>query len=345
MLRAERPVAVQETRKKEGVCYAWSDEGLELPVIDVTHPAFRLDLDDAALKSLVDEAVREMERRDKMPRFVQRLLLAFYLRESILAARISGSRGGYLDGIGTYLLKLGPENLGAGYAKGIDRKIASSLPCLSARLRLQNMAHLIANGVSGGLEASPGRALQLVNIAGGPAADSLNALTVLRRNRPELLAGRPIFVHVLDLDDHGPAFGARALAALRAEGAPLHDVEIVMRHTRYAWSDPAALKEFLVAIDEGIVAGSSEGGLFEYGSDREIVDNLRSFAQAVPSDTLFAGTISRTDGIARRLNGASGAALYLRDLDAFASLAEQAGWKVGQVVDSPLNRSIALRKT
>jgi len=65
---------------------------------------------------------------------------------------------------------------------------------------------------------------------------------------------------------------------------------------------------------------------------------------AVPADTQFAGTISRTDGIARRLNGASGAAVHLRELEAFAPLAEQTGWKVRQVLDSPLNRSIALRK-
>ena len=31
---------IPEQNKKPGVCYAVTDDGLELPVIDITHPAF-----------------------------------------------------------------------------------------------------------------------------------------------------------------------------------------------------------------------------------------------------------------------------------------------------------------
>ena len=35
---------IPETKKKPGVCYAPTDDGVELPVIDITHPAFALGL-------------------------------------------------------------------------------------------------------------------------------------------------------------------------------------------------------------------------------------------------------------------------------------------------------------
>jgi len=56
-----------------------------------------------------------------------------------------------------------------------------------------------------------------LNIAGGPAADSLNTLIVLYNNQPESFAQRQVFVDVLDFDEAGPAFGKAALAALSEE--------------------------------------------------------------------------------------------------------------------------------
>ena len=39
---------VPEAHKKAGVSYAFTDDGIELPVIDVTHPAFTIAPTDAA---------------------------------------------------------------------------------------------------------------------------------------------------------------------------------------------------------------------------------------------------------------------------------------------------------
>ena len=78
----------------------------------------------------------------------------------------------------------------AAYARPIDRRIAAALPVMAVRLRLADMATLLAEALAPTLEARPRHPLRLVNIAGGPAMDSLNALIVLRRDRPGVLDGR-----------------------------------------------------------------------------------------------------------------------------------------------------------
>jgi len=47
---------IPERNKRTGVCYALTDDGLELPVVDITHPAFAvnfeaIDLDDRSHRS------------------------------------------------------------------------------------------------------------------------------------------------------------------------------------------------------------------------------------------------------------------------------------------------------
>ena len=82
---------------------------------------------------------------------------------------------------------------------------------------------------------------------------------------------------MLDLDEAGPSFGKSALAALSEQGAPLAGLRIVFRHVRYDWSQTVELQSVLreSQADGAMVICSSEGGLFEYGSDQEIVSNLR----------------------------------------------------------------------
>jgi len=88
---------------------------------------------------------------------------------------------------------------------------------LGVRLRLQDMAYLMADTLVSALAEDPNRPPHFVNIAGVPAADSLNTLIVLNNNRPESLAQRQVFIDVLDFDEGGSAFGKAALAALSEE--------------------------------------------------------------------------------------------------------------------------------
>lgn len=192
---------------------AQTDDGQTWPVIDITHPAFAHEPTDAELEAAGAAFLAEAARRARIPRFIHRLILRVVLRKSLLGPGLLAASGGFVTGLNTYLLKLGPDNLPAG-ANAIDRRIAESFPAVSTRLRLKDVARLLAEDLGSRLVPSDARLLVLINIAGGPAADSLNALVLLRRAQPALLTGRRVEVRILDQDAPGASFAARcALAA------------------------------------------------------------------------------------------------------------------------------------
>ena len=332
-----------EHDKKPGVCYAVTDDGLELPVVDVTHPAFDAALSEERLPALVDHFLKEQRRFAKLPRWVRRVLLRFFMRGSRIGRGLRRADGQFLDSMTTYLFKLGPKNLGS-YAVPVDRRILMSLPAVSVRLRLSDMARLSADGLAARLAASATRPLYLLNIAGGPAIDSLNTLIVLRREHADLLAGRRITVHVLDADQHGPAFGARALQALQAPGAPLAGLEVAFHHDRYDWRDASGLTPALESAKRAgaLLAVSSEGGLFEYGSDDDIVANLRALRPRDDNGVFVVGSVTRDDEIIQTLKLTSTAATKPRGLAVFAALVAGAGWQVARSVARPLSDQVLL---
>ncbi len=334
--------SVPEPNKKPGVMYAFAPNGLELPVIDVEHPAFTVD--PAALEA----ATRPGAMRK--PSRIQAMMMRPMLRGSMLANAISGAGGGCASGLGTYMLKLGPGNLGDGWAKPIDRAIASSLPCLSARLRLELTARLEADAILALLRPRGGRSrLRIVNIAGGPSADTLNALMLARRREPGALDGADVAIEILDADDEGPGFAVSALDALTAAGGPLAGLRVSLERRPYDWNDAASLARRLRSIadsdDDSVGAViASEGGLFEYASDDAIRANLDAVRDFAPRDAVVVGTVSEAAGPAGSVNEATGTAARLRGLDAFLGVAGSAGWELASSVACPLSRCVALRR-
>jgi hypothetical protein len=328
-----------------GVCYAATDEGLELPAVDITHPAFACDPSPEEIAAQAARFLRESAHQQRLPRFLRERIVPFFLRRSRLGRGLLASSGTFLDGATTYLLKLGPENLG-GFGGKIDRKIVDSFPALAVRLRLRDMAHLLADGLVPALRARPGAPCHLLNLAGGPAADSWNALILLHREQPQLLAERAIRITVLDLDTAGPDFGRRALAALQDRGGPLHGLEVDFRHLPYDWRRTEDLRHELERLEPGAVAAaSSEGGLFEYGTDEEIVANLRALHRGTPDDAVMVGSVTRADGPARLVAESTGVATLLRGIEAFRPLARQAGWEIERSHPRPFSDNLRLRKS
>lgn len=344
------------TDAEQGICRAMTDEGIEVPIIDVTHPAFRLEMSREQIDAEMDKAVAAVRQHGAMPAEQQHAHMQLLL-QSFLAPRIAAAQGTVLGGMSTYFLKLGPDNLGA-YATSLDRVIAGSMPCLSCRLRLQDTARMTAEELVPALVARPAEPLNLVNIAGGPGMDSLNALIVLRREHPRLLDGRMVSIKILDVDASGPRFGSQALAALSSENGPLHGLAVRLQHVPFDWSKPSELGAILGAAGgapgrlpagerggaPGIIAGSSEGGLFDYASDEQVVSSLRQFADHSPADAFFIGSLSRGDGRARLLNEAGRAAIRIREVESFSALVGAAGWRVCRVGESPLSWEVVLRK-
>ena len=336
---------ILEKDKKTGVAYVFTEDGVELPVIDVAHPAFALELGEADLAELLQRFLHEEEQRRKIPAFLRRQFFKMGARQSVILRGLADASGTFLSGMNTYVFKLGPDNLGRAYASDLDRTIAASLSGVAVRLRLQDMAWLLADGLADTLQARPEAALHLLNIGGGPAIDSVNALIVLQRREPRLLAGRKVFVHVLDLHHEAPRFGARALAALLDAGAPLEGLDVSFDHVTYNWRVTETLRDLLARLDRDgdVIAVSSEGGLFEYGSDEEILTNLTVLSCDLAEGTVFAGSVTRADGPGRHLHASVGIPLQPRTLEEFKSLAAQGGWAVAEARVRPFSYNVLMK--
>lgn len=344
MQHSRHPATVPERQKIPGLCYAFSEGGLELPVLDLGQPVFAHETDAQELSRLAAEAASSLAAQARMPPFAQAAFARRMARSSILAREMLASHGGFMSGMGSYLCKLGPGALGAGYASELDRKLAGSLPCLNTGLRLKETARLLAEGLLGPLEREPERPLVLLNIAGGPAADSLNALLSIRRSRPALLEGRKVRVYVLDGDPSGPAFAAASLEALLAEGGPLSGLHAALIRISYDWNDAAPLGALVEAEAGSVVAASSEGGLLEYGSEEAIAANLRALAPA--RGAFFVASASRAEGGAGEFNKMESGSvrLRLRPAAALEALVSASGWTVAETAECPLSTVLRLNK-
>jgi hypothetical protein len=334
-----------EVQRTPGVRYAIAEDGLELPVIDITHPAFAVTISDEELNARIAEHERGLARFERLPRLAQRLILKATFRRTRLARSMTGASSSVLPGMDTYLLKLGPQNLGP-WASRSDRRFAAAAPLLGLRLRLQDMAQLLAEGLRPQLAAEPRMPLFMLNIAGGPAMDSLNALILLRKTEPSLLDGRRVRILVLDRADDGPAFGARALSALTEARGALQGVHVEWEHVRYDWQHAETLEAIAAreGLREAVCGASSEGGLFEYGDDRTIAANLEAIAASTSLATVLAGSVFRGDR--PPLHGSLVKfAVKPRTLPAFTDVATRAGWAVDELRLRPATFNVRLRRS
>ena len=332
---------VEEKRKIPGVCYAFSDDGVELPVPDVTHWAFLLDPGEEELRRREVAYLEGMRRWERLPSPVRRGLSWFFQRRSLLARAGTGTEGSLLSGMNTYLMKLGPRPLGKGYASALDRKVADELPPFGVRLRLRDQACLVAEALGGLLETGRTGPVLLWNIAGGTGMDSLNALIRIRKERPELLAGRGVRVLLLDPDEAGPRFGGRAAEALRGPGGPLEGMDLEVRRVPYDWTNPSDLRR--IRDREGTPwAGSSEGGLFEYGSDEEILSNLEVLREIAGPGFFLTGSVLRDNEVTRVMGRNSRLAIRYRGVAGFVPLAVRGGWEIRRTLDGPTIHSLLL---
>jgi hypothetical protein len=255
-------------------------------------------------------------------------------------AHLFTSDQGYLDSITTYLLKLRPEDLPPGFDSRIDRRIVDTPHAPLLLLRMQQIAKLTAAALQERLAGKPGAPLHLINIAGGPALDSMNALIFLNRSRAELL-NRSIAIDVLDAQADGPRFGANALVALQAAGAPLHGLDVAFTHRVYDWNDTAALRVLLVQIRDAVTVASSEGGLFEYGSDDAIVANLTALRQG--NVEFVAGSVTGSSDLRKEMIAQTRFKLHPRGLAGFAPLAARGGYAIAQSESGLFSDQVLLR--
>jgi hypothetical protein len=323
------------------VIRAATHDGLLLPVIDVTDPRFAIPDDADALRRLFEQLSAEAQRNRHLPKFVMHWLMRRAAKHSRLLRAMFAGDASFLDGTTTYLMKLGPDNLPPPYDSTMDRRVAGSPHLTLLRLRTQQVARLIADALAAELASRSSAPLSLINIAGGPAIDSMNALILLRRRDGDLLR-RAIAIHVLDQDEAGPAFGQNALAALLQEGGPLAGLDIAFHHHRYDWNEAAPLERLLggLSASAGIVAALSEGGLFEYGNDAAVIANLQALRGG--QATLVAGSVTNDEESRRRMMTMTRFKLIPRGIEGFAPLAKAGGWRIARAETARISEQVLL---
>ena len=329
------PVLIPEKERIPGVSYALTQQGIELPVIDVTHPSFAVDSSTAALEALRARVAVETLRWSRNPRWLQRLLMALVVRRSVLMRGLRSSAGTFLSGMNTYLIKLPPAHLASSFATPTDRRIAAKPQLMDVRLRLQIMADLLAEKLCQDLDRAPACApVFLLNIAGGPTMDSLNALILARHRAPASLSGRQIQIKVLDAHDEGPDFGRNALESLKTASGPLSGQDIRFTHQPYDWNKPELLRDVFKDLSSDTVSlGSSEGGLFHYAPDDVIRANLAMLRDCTGSGFSFAGSLTPDTPVNRASLGFSGAAMRFFRPEDFEALVHDTGWRIDRQVE------------
>ena len=95
-----------------------------------------------------------------------------------------------------------------------------------------------------------------------------------------------------------------------------------------------------LAADGAMIAASSEGGLFEYGSDEAIVANLKALRAG--GARLVAGSVTSSDEIHRRRITASRFKLIPRGIEGFAPLAARAAFTIARVEAAQLSDQVLL---
>lgn len=279
---------IPERNKVPGLPYVFTDTGLELAVLDITHPLFETSMDEKGLAGQRAQSAATAALIKTMSADQRKMITA---NSYIWGGHFSGETpASCLSGMATYMLKLGPGLIGGGEERKADQRATMGVSGIAARMRLRDLCRLQTEVLCPVLKTHPGRPLCLINIAGGAASDTFNTIRLILRRDPALLQGRRIEIHLLETDTIGPRFAKRSLAALREAGGDFATLNLVFRLHHASWADEDAWKGILRDRSDDILLAASEGGLFEYGRDKDILAVLGSLA-ACPSDsTLIAGS-------------------------------------------------------
>jgi len=146
--------------KAADIVYAATRDGLRLPVIDVTQPAFAVPDDRESLSRLFQASLEEERQQRRVPKFIMRWLLRSAAKRSRIVQALFSGDAAFVDGITTYVMKLGADNLPPPYDGPIDKRVASSANLTLLRLRMQQVARLVAGSVTGADESHRRRITQ-----------------------------------------------------------------------------------------------------------------------------------------------------------------------------------------
>lgn len=235
------------------------------------------------------------------------------------------------------MMKLGPELVGGGVKRFMDRKVAEGFVAMTVRMRLRDICRIQAEALIPKLRNSTGKNLCFINIAGGSASDSINTLLLVQEKEPALLKERKIEIDVLDLDTFGPSFAGRSIESLREPGGRFHGLDVSFRFIQYDWKDASKLVDLLLERKDWIQVCESEGGLFEYGTDEEIIYNLKAMSNEASDEVIIAGDVvldmeKVNPAFPAMLKGSSNMIRFI-GIDGLKKILERTSWKIDGIVE------------
>jgi hypothetical protein len=332
--------------------YAFTLNGIELPVLDITHPYFISCTDEKTLNKMLPyvekNAEENAEKFNKIPAFIKRFLIkhSFAMAELLQIEK----QNVFASGITTIMMKLGPRLIGKGRKRFLDRQVNKGFGALVIRMRARDISKCHAEALIPLLIKSPGKDLCFINIAGGAASDSINAIFLIQKKDPALLKERKIEINVLDIDTFGPSFADSSITALKAPGGKFNDLNISFRHIHYDWNSTEKLAELLSERKRWLQICSSEGGLFEYCSDEVIIRNLNTIYSHSGDDIVIAGTLLHDvktidAGMLAALKISTNIKPRLLGINGLKNIIENNSWKIESITEgNPRYLIFALKK-
>lgn len=329
------------TNKLPGLSYCFTLSGVELPVLDITHPDFVSSTDEKVLARLLPyvekNAEENAEKFKKIPAFIKR----YWARNSFAMNELLQMEGesAFASGITTLMMKLGPRLIGKGKKRFWDRQMTKGFGSLAIRIRARDISRLQAEALTPLLERNPGRDISFFNIAGGAACDNINALILIIENSPSLLQNRRIEINDLDIDDFGPAFAERSINALKAQGGRFSGLDITFRRIKYDWTNPGSMTGLLAERKDWLQICTSEGGLFEYCSDDLIIQTLDVLHSNTIDNLLVAGTIIRDietvdKGMVAALKISSGIKPSFLGINGLKKILDPGKWRLEKIMEN-----------
>jgi hypothetical protein len=221
---------------------------------------------------------------------------------------------------------------------------------MAARMRLVSICRHQAEGLKPLLRKDPAKTLCLINIGGGAASDSINTLILLQHEEPSLLEKRRIEIHILETDRLSPAFALQCVKALQGREQIFSGLDIAASHDVYDWEKPEILEDILQKHEGSILFCSSEGGLFEYGRDEDIISNLEMLDRFAPHDTLVFSDIfhdrDTVDPTLIAMAETSGAVMRFMGLSGLEQILKKTGWETVSIdQENPVYIVFSLKKT
>lgn len=284
-------------KKIPGLFYARTENGIELPVPDIMHPLFIQSINEEKLYKMLKKIEKKGDERaesfNKMPLAIKNFLAK---RSYIMAGfLLKDTDDTFLKRMSILMMKLGPGLIGSGRKQFFDRFGSKSFGAVTLRMRIRDICELQTELLTQQLRSTKADTICLVNIAGGSAADSINTIIHIARKNPLLLQNKKIEIHVLDIDKFGPAFAHNCLESLKKEGGVFRNLNISLHHLLYNWNNTLPLQNFLSGHNNDLIICSSEGGLFEYASGEEIIQNLNVLYNSVQDDMKIVGSLIRDE--------------------------------------------------